>query len=282
MNDNYEETVKRDASDLLQKLLINGLDETNFLNTLKNEADSGNIAAMNDYAAVMMKKDMIDESKQYFLKAISFGNIGSIYNYAGLMRKINNKEMAIQYYKLAIEKGHICAIKTYALYIRDDNLEECLEYLDKAIAVNDYTAYASYAHVCMNNNKIEKAIEYAKKGADLHDFNSLEIYVELLIDTNKQKLIKYINNEIKYLENNNDYEKIGVCAVILSACNYNIKKNKKIYEKAINNGDIDSIYNYAVFLYNIDDIKNAKIYLQKAKELGCTDAEQKYIELFEK
>ncbi len=199
-------------------------------NNVDNIIETNNSNILNYIGLIYERKNKIEESKLYYLKAIELNNINAITNYAYLLGKEKKIEEAKEYYLMAINLNNSSAMYNYACLLKEENKkEEAKKYFLMSINLNNTNAMYNYAILLEEENKIEEAKEYFLMAIKLNDSDAMNNYINI----EKSILKQYINlikiksevaiNYINEIKNNRD-------VIILS--------NKLKYNNKIDNCNI--------------------------------------------
>ncbi|KAK8891437.1 hypothetical protein M9Y10_028646 [Tritrichomonas musculus] len=175
------------------------------------------------YGILYKKEGNYEKAADCFMEAIKEGNSEAMYEYGKMIHKkrINKDKVLVKkYYLMSSKKGYSLATYKYGCYIKynDDSFEEGRDYIKKAAYLGNFKAIYDYACFLIEDKKYEEVLQILEEPIKQGHVFSMVTYAKILLSLRKD-----LNYEEKAL---------------------------RIFKKAADKGNIESIYFYGKYLRN--------------------------------
>lgn len=211
-------------------------------------------------------KGDFDGVVDYYKKAIDKNNITSMFELGNYFWNMNYIDQAIYYLDMACNNNCVKSIKILVRYYKHKNEELYVKYLEKAVELNiNKSMYELALHYSYVGN-IENMLKYYKMSAEnglISAYFELGIYYGSIDDYDEMK--KYLSKGADMGDN----ECINKLAMYYDAVEKNYVEAVRLYNIAIANNYVPSMYNLAIHHKKVTRNKNnVEKYLLMAIEHG--------------
>lgn len=250
---------------------------------LREAVTEGDVSASHSLADVLVATGRPDEAVEVMKHAFQEGEKEAALRIATILSDaVGDRMEAERWYRVAIDKGDVRGRNDYGVFLSEDDLrgEEARRVLLEAISSGDTLAIGNLGRVELDRENYEEAAKLLKKGlAEGHE-NLLVPLAQAQINLEQIEAAKTVINEAVEKK---IYGAHLVRANLLSEHGGEESREtaESDYLAALDEGDENANFYYALFLYHQDRLDEAIEYYKRAIEDGAENAYDNIAQIYD-